>query len=139
FIQDAYENSTELDTLLYSELIQLKFNPIDVWRENYIVKKIAIAPGTLQLKVNEAGEVNYDILKPTDDSTSAEGFDFKLEEVSLEEIRFVYDNKSINHRYETAIHEMDLEGAFSEKIFTLNASTSLDVKQAKSGQINLIA
>lgn len=139
FIQDSYENSTELDTLLYSDLIQLKFNPIDVWRENYTVKKIAIAPGTLQLKVNDQGEVNYDILQPTNDSTESESFDFKLEEVSLEEVRFVYANASINHRYETDIHEMELEGAFSEKVFTLNASTELDVKQAKSGQVNLIS
>lgn len=139
FIQDSYENSTVSDTLLYSDLIRLKFNPMDVWRENYTVKKIDIAPGTIQLKVNSHGEVNYDILKPTEDSVTSENFDFKLEKVSLEEIRFVYNDKSINHRYATDIHEMELAGAFSEKIFTLNATTTLHVNQAKSGQVNLIS
>ncbi|MGS7457676.1 hypothetical protein, partial [Mycobacterium tuberculosis] len=66
FIQDAYPNSTELDTLLYTEQIRLKFNPIDIWKENYHVKKIDIQPGTLQLKVNKKGKVNYDIFKESE-------------------------------------------------------------------------
>ncbi len=139
FIRDSYENSTNRDTLLYSDQIRLKFNPFDVWRENYTVKKIDIAPGTIQLKVNEKGEVNYDILKPTADSVKSEGFDFKLEKVSLENIRFVYQNAAINHRYATDISEMELSGAFSEKVFTLNAYSKLLVKQAQSGKVNLIS
>jgi hypothetical protein len=34
FIQDSYFGSTDLDTLLYSDRIRLKFNPMDIWREN---------------------------------------------------------------------------------------------------------
>lgn len=139
FIQDSYDNSTVSDTLLYSDQIRLKFNPIDVWRENYTVKKIDVAPGTIQLKVNQTGEVNYDILKPTADSVSNDAFDFKLEKVELEGIRFVYQNSSINHLYATDIEELQLSGNFSEQVFTLSASSTLFVKQARSGKVTLIS
>lgn len=139
FIQDSYENSTSRDTLLYSDQIRLKLNPFDVWRENYTVKKIDIAPGTLQLKVNENGEVNYDIFKEDTTSTEAKQFEFKLEAVSLENIRFVYSNTAIHQVYSTNIHEMALKGNFSDQIFTLNAASKIHVNEARSGQINLIA
>ena len=78
FIQDSYEKSTNRDTLLFSERVRLKFNPMDIWNEKYNVKSIEVNPGTIQLKVNSSGEVNYDIMKPTEDSTSSP-FKFELE------------------------------------------------------------
>ena len=65
FIQDSYEKSTNKDTLLYSDRIRLKFNPMDIWEVKYDVKKIEVSPGTVKLKINEKGESNYDILKET--------------------------------------------------------------------------
>lgn len=139
FIQDSYENSTSSDTLLYSDQIRLKFSPFDLWRDNYTVKKIDIAPGTLQLKVNPEGIINYDIFKPAEDTTQSEAFDFKLEEVEIEGLRFVYDNQSVHQRYATDISEMQLNGAMSEKVFTLGAVSKIFIKEAKSGQINLVS
>src|SRR5690606_33942084 len=80
FIQDAVEGSTVNDTLLYSDRIRLRFNPMDLWRENYTIQKVDIFPGTLQLKVDSLGQVNYDILKPADDSTANSALDFDLKE-----------------------------------------------------------
>ena len=63
FIQDAYVHANVKDTLLYSDRIRMKFNPMDIWEENYKVHSIEISPGALHLKINRNGEVNYDILK----------------------------------------------------------------------------
>ena len=63
FIQDALENADEFDTLLYTERIRCRFNPLDIWNETYTIKEVELGKGTLQLKVNDAGENNYDILK----------------------------------------------------------------------------
>jgi uncharacterized protein YxeA len=38
FIQDPYEGATRSDTLFASQQVRLKFNPFDIWRENYTVK-----------------------------------------------------------------------------------------------------
>jgi uncharacterized protein YpmS len=83
FIQDAYPKSTRRDTLLYTDRIRLKFNPIDLWNKNYHIKVIEISPGTLNLKINEKGEVNYMIFKASNEK-SEEDFNLKLEEINLD-------------------------------------------------------
>lgn len=138
FIRDSYEKATVRDTLLYSERIRLKFNPIDIWNENYNVKSIDVEPGTVQLKVNKQGEVNYDIVKPTKDTTATK-FELSLEKVALENIRFSYINKATGQTYKTGISEMDLDGNFSDKKFTLHAKSNLRVNKARSGNVTLIS
>lgn len=138
FIRDSYEKATVRDTLLYSERIRLKFNPVDIWNEDYNVKSIEVEPGTIQLKVDKKGDINYDILKPTEDTTTTK-FELKLEDVSIENVRFSYINKATGQTYKTGIHSMDLEGDFTEKQFTLNAKSELKVEKARSGHVTLIS
>lgn len=138
FIQDSYSWASKKDTLLYTERIRLKFNPMDIWEENYHVKSIEIEPGTIQLKVNKRGEVNYDILKPSEDTT-ATNFEMNLEDVSLEQIRFSYKNRATAQQYITQVDHMDLEGDFTEKRFTMHAKSAIHVDKARSGNVTLIA
>jgi hypothetical protein len=138
FIRDSYKKATVRDTLLYSERIRLKFNPVDIWNENYNVKSIEVEPGTIQLKVKKNGEVNYDILKSTEDTTTTK-FELKLEDVSIQDVRFSYINRATNQTYRTGIHSMDLEGDFTEKQFTLHAKSDLKVDKAQSGHVTLIS
>jgi len=138
YIRDAYQNATKHDTLLYSQQIRLKFNPIDIWRGNYKVKSIQIKPGTIQLKVRENGEVNYDIVKPSD-GPSDEKFEFSLENVQFEDVRFSYNNLATGQHYNTKMKEMNLEGDFTEKQFTLHAKSNLHINKARSGNVTLIS
>lgn len=138
FIRDSYETATVRDTLLYSDRIRLKFNPVDIWNEDYNVKSIEVEPGTIQLKVNRNGEVNYDILKQTQDTATTK-FELKLEDVSIEEVRFSYINKLTGQTYKTGINEMSLTGDFTEKQFTLHAKSDVQVRKARSGNVTLIS
>lgn len=138
FIQDSYTTSTKRDTLLYSEQVRFKFNPVDIWREDYKVQSINVKPGSIQLKVRKNGEVNYDILQPTEDTTSTK-FELNLEEVILEKVRFSYHNKATGQQYTTRLNEMELEGAFTEKQFTLHAKSNLHVNEARSGNVTLLS
>lgn len=138
FIQDSYANSTKRDTLLFSEKIRLKFDPMDIWREDYKVKSIKVQPGTIQLKVRKNGEVNYDIVQPTEDTTNTK-FELNLEKVMLEQIRFSYNNRATGQQYITNVDQMDLEGAFTEKQFTLHAKSKLHVHKAISGKVTLLS
>lgn len=138
FIQDSYKNSTKKDTLLYTDRIRLKFNPMDIWNEKYDVKEIEISPGTIKLKINKYGKNNYDILKETKDTTVS-SFRLKLKKVAIEKIRFSYKNRVSNQYYSTFVKDMDLEGAFSEKKFTLKSKSNLHVNKAKSGNVALIS
>lgn len=138
FIQDAFENSTSTDTLLYSQRIRLKFNPIDIWNGDYKVKSVEVKPGTIQLKVQQNGNVNYDILKPTKETVKTK-FELNLEEVFLSKVRFSYSNNATGQHYYTRLDELNLDGKFSEKQFSLNAKSEFFVEKARSGNVTLIS
>lgn len=139
FIQDSYEGSSNLDTLLYSEKIRFKFNPMDLISENYTLKSIDISDGTFKMKVNEDGVVNYDVLQETTDSTTAKKFELNLEEVQFENFSYAYINHSTNQEYVTLINSMELEGAFSSSVYTTKAKADLQILSAKSGEVKLIS
>lgn len=138
FIKDSYANATKFDTLLYSERIRLKLNPLDIWRENYTVKSLEIRPGVLKLKVNEEGVNNFDILKESDEVEDSDGFELKLEEVYFEAFRFSYINAATKQEYKTRLNSLELEGEFSANEFTVNATSDLHIISAQSGSIALV-
>ena len=138
FIQDSYQNSTPKDTLLYSERIRLRFNPLDIWNENYRVKKVQVYPGNLHLKVNKKGEVNYDILKPTEDTVSSP-FKFELKKVEVEGLRFAYSNKATGQGYRSRVDELELSGNFSQEQFAVRARSEMRVNKIRSGEVTLLS
>ncbi len=138
FIKDSYSKATIQDTLLYTERIRLKFNPVDIWRENYRVKKVEISPGALHLKVNRRGEVNYDILKASEDTT-ATSFQFELKKLEIEGLRFSYTNRATAQTYRSSVNEMILSGNFSQDQFELRAFSTMKVNKVKSGEVTLIS
>ena len=138
FIQDSYTSSTNKDTLLFTDRIRLKFNPMDIWNEKYNVKEIEVSPGTVKLKINSKGENNYDILKESTDTTNSK-FKLNLEKVIFEKIRFSFKNKVSDQSYSTFIKDLDLAGAFSDTKFTLKSKSNLHVHHARSGSIALIS
>ena len=137
YIQDAFENAAFRDTLLYTERIRLKFNPIDLWNKNYHVKAIEISPGTLNLRIDKDGKVNYDIFKPSD-SKSTTTFDLKLEKIELENVRFAYENRLTKQFYNTKFIESTLAGDFSASKFSVVAVGNAKVLRAKSGEVTLL-
>lgn len=137
YIQDAFENAAFRDTLLFTERIRLKFNPVDLWNKNYHVKAIEISPGTLNLRINKDGKVNYDIFKPSE-SKSTTTFDLKLEKIELENVRFAYENKLTKQFYNTKFIESTLAGDFSASKFSVVAVGNAKVLRAKSGEVTLL-
>ena len=138
FIRDAVANATDRDTLLYTEQIRLKFNAMDIWRENYTVESIEIGKGTLQLKIDSTGADNYTIFKPSKEEASS-GAEIKLNEVLVSGMRFKYVNEATGQRYRTHIHQLAMNGKFTDTRYTVHAASSLKVRQAKSGDITLIS
>lgn len=137
YIQDAFPNQKPKDTLLYTERIRLKFNPVDLWNKNYHVKAVQIYPGTLKIKINSKGEGNYNILK-SDSTQKNEAFELKLNSIKLSEFRLLYSNKTNQQHYSTTISESELSGDFSASNYRLLANGGMFVKKAKSGQVTFI-
>ena len=137
FIKDAFPNRKLEDTLLYSDCIRLKFNPIDLWNKNYHVKAVQIYPGTLKIKINHKGEGNYNIFK-TDTTQKNVDFELKLNAIKLEDFRISYTNKVIHQYYITTISESELSGDFSATNHRLNANGEMLIKKIRNGHVTLI-
>lgn len=137
FIQDAYPNSTDQDTLLYTEQIRLKFNPIDIWKENYHVKKIDIQPGTLQLKVNKKGAVNYDIFKESE-SKEKTNFSLTLESIHASGIRFSYANQVNENSYRTTVQDIRLVGNFTQDRFDIATKANFYIQRIQNGLVPFV-
>ncbi|MCO5261149.1 MAG: hypothetical protein M9916_13500 [Crocinitomicaceae bacterium] len=138
FIHDSYNYATDKDTLFYSEKVRLRFNPLDIWKENYKLKQIDILPGKLYIKVNNQGKGNYDIFKESDSEESSE-FKFDLQKVKIKNLRFSYSNRMINQRYATDFIHTELKGRFTDKEFTLHAVSSQMIRETRSGQMNFVS
>ena len=138
FIQDSYKDSRVFDTLLYSQRIRLKFNPIDIYRENYNVKSLEISEGVMRMKVNSDGQNNYDIFKEDTTQVHNNTFQFSLEVVEFEDFRFDYINSFTNQEYRTNLNFMNLTGDFSASLYTISAVSDLNIIAARSGNMTLV-
>jgi len=137
FVPDALPGATHKDTLLYTELIRLKFNPMDIWNEDYNVQSIDVAPGTLQLKVNKQGKVNYDIVKESE-SSGPSNFELTLEAINMEDLRFVYSNALQEQTYSTTFTQLGLSGKFTDERFNLHTEAAFRIHKIQNGKIPFI-
>ncbi len=137
FIQDAFPYATKKDTLLYTEQIRLKFNPMDIWNEKYNVKKVDIKPGTLKLKVDKKGAVNYDIFK---ESASEEktNFNLTLESIHATGIRFSYSNRVNENSYKTAVQDIYLVGNFTQDKFDIATKADFYIQRIQNGLVPFV-
>lgn len=138
FIQDAYIGATKKDTLLFSERIRLKFNPLDIWKENYTVKSIEVNPGTLQLKINSKGENNFDVLKETADSTETGKMDLELKKIEFDDFRFSFANNSTHQNYKTFLDNAEISGSLSDDKFTASLESQMTILKGQSNKVTLI-
>ena len=138
FIQDTYPDATDIDTLFYTDKLRLRMNPIKAIQKEYVIDQIDVYPGTLQIKVNEAGEGNYNIFKEKEDKTESSPVDVDLNKIILDNIRFKYDDKSINQCYATDLLHTELEADFSKSIFTVHAVSDQILREIRVGNMNFI-
>jgi hypothetical protein len=137
FIPDAVPEAKKTDTLFYSKKIRLKFNPIDIINKKYKVNKIEVFPGYGHVKHFADGQSNFDILKPTSDTTSSD-FEFTLKELYFTDFRMDYSHFGSNQFHSTRLANFRLSGDFTEKITDLTAESNLEIICAQSGEVKLV-
>lgn len=89
YIEESFENSTY--PLLQAERLEFTFNPIAAFRGNYTIEQIHIKNGRCHLKMDENGDINYNIFKVSD-TTKTEKVKLELSKITLKDITFTYTN-----------------------------------------------
>ncbi|MGC6470728.1 MAG: AsmA-like C-terminal region-containing protein [Flavobacteriales bacterium] len=110
------------DTLCQVEDIDVKFNIIDIYNEDYTIQEIELDNGFVNIYYNE-GKANYIIWESSSDSTSDSDLELGLENISLKNLKVDYTNGNIS----TSIlsHESNLELKIDNEDITLTINGEL--------------
>ncbi len=136
-INDAFPGEKSSDTLLYTELIRLKFKPIDLWNEKYDVKKAVITNGVLKLRVNEKSEDNYHILKESKDSKQS-SFKLSLQKIEANNIRFLYTNALSEVKYKAQFETLAMRGDFTQDQFDIESESNFRIQKIQHGLVPFV-
>lgn len=82
---DAFQE----DTLCEIELLQLKFNALDLYNNIFIIQELTLKNGFASIYYKNSMP-NYEIWHSTQDSSQEENTDFGLENISLENFKIAY-------------------------------------------------
>ncbi|MGB1306893.1 MAG: AsmA-like C-terminal region-containing protein [Flavobacteriales bacterium] len=82
---DAFQE----DTLCEIELLQLKFNALDLYNNIFIIQELTLKNGFASIYYKDSMP-NYEIWHSTQDSSQEENTDFGLENISLENFKIAY-------------------------------------------------
>jgi hypothetical protein len=136
-IRDAFGQENNDDTLLFSKRLYCTFNIWDIWNGDYKVNRIAAEDSKLNLRTRKNGDVNYHILKETEDS-SGTNFQFVLELLRIDRLAFSYANLATGQFYDIDMRHGLVRGNFTESRYELVSEADLFIHRVKSNSLSLI-
>ncbi|MGB2364178.1 MAG: AsmA-like C-terminal region-containing protein [Flavobacteriales bacterium] len=132
---DAFQE----DTLCEIELLQLKFNALDLYNNIFIIQELTLKNGFASIYYKDSMP-NYEIWHSTQDSSQEENTDFGLENISLENFKIAYavdDIQSVIVNNESQLQlsinngrtEINLEGDITNEKLILDGINHLPSKK----------
>lgn len=136
-IKDAFENQESEDTMFFSKRVFCTFNLWDIWNGDYKVKRLAAEDSKLNLRVTRDGDVNYDIMKESTDSSES-NFKFMLELLRIDRLEFLYSNLATGQYYRIDMARGLAKGDFTADEYQIVSESSLFIRKIKSNSLTLI-
>lgn len=123
------EDENQKDTLLFAESISLEFGFGAIFSGNYSVKEIGITNSSVNLRVDEKGNGNYNIVKENIDTTAVnEEFQFNLDEVNFKNVVLNYVDEKTKFKANVVLEKTKFSGDFSDKNSKLNIDSRHYIK-----------
>lgn len=119
--------------LFTAQSVYLQFNIIDILQENYIIKKIAINDGMVNINIDKNGNDNYHFWKTSTDS-SANILELELERLTIKHVNFYVLNEYKNLDMDIEAVGVTLSGNFSKEEFALNTQANFIVNQINEAE-----
>jgi len=105
FLKDVYIEDSHPGKYPLMEAVSISFslNIIELIKGNYIISGLQLNEASINLRINEKGEGNYNIIKKTEEETSG-SLSFDLNNVRLKDVTVLYKSISSKqeHLFETA-------------------------------------
>ena len=138
--KDVYveENSRASDTLLFAKELYLSFDIIDLFSGNYNIDEIEAKEGSLNMRVNSKGQMNWDVWKPDTSSNPTEKFKINLEDIIGENITYLYEDEQEKTFVDVKLKELKASGNFNEKQFLLDIETEAHMNVLYTGETEML-
>lgn len=130
--------SKHKDTLFTARSISLQFNVIDIFHENYHIKKVRIEDVNINIEIYENGNDNYHFWKTKENKDTAALFSFALEEIVFEQVHLKYNNYKSKQHLDILIKNSKLSGEFSNDNFSLETESALLVNKINIDKVNYL-
>jgi hypothetical protein len=130
---------TKTENILTANHLYFGFNIKDILNKNYHIQIITIDSATINLKIDENGKSNLDIVKSSKEQESNNtNFLIDLEKVKLKRVNFNFNDLQSNQNYKTQIKEAEFDGRFKNTEFKLNVYADAFVNQITSSNVNFV-
>ncbi len=130
---------TKTEKILTANHLYFGFNIKDILNKNYHIQIITIDSATINLKIDENGKSNLDIVKGRNEQESNNtNFLIDLEKVKLKRVNFNFNDFQSNQQYKTQINEAEFDGSFKNTEFKLNAYADAFVNHITSSNVNFV-
>lgn len=127
------------DTLFSIEDISLQFSVLDIFKEQYVVKKISADNGFVKLRIGMDGSQNWRVWKGSVDTTSAdEESAFNLEKFILKNVSVRYFNFKNRNNVSCSIKKSQIGGEFTSNEYELSIESDLFVDHFNVDSINYV-
>ncbi|MCB0636953.1 MAG: AsmA family protein, partial [Lewinella sp.] len=118
--------------LLAADQLSFRASVFSLLGSRLKVRSVLLADGELNISVDAAGQANYDIMVPGEDTpaeNTSDEMSIDLQEAILRNVRVSYRDLPSQQRLRWRINEASFNGAFSSTAFTLHsqAETHVDV------------
>ena len=133
------------DTLMYIKSFRFSINLMSVInKETYKINEITLSGPTINATVNKKGKANWDIMKPSTDTTSSSSsggtkFAMQIKKYLIENANIVYDDQK-GGTY-LSIGDLDFSGTgdVTQDNYKLNTKTSIAALTFKSGAVSYLS
>lgn len=130
---------TKTENILTANHLYFGFNIKDILNKNYHIQIITIDSATINLKIDENGKSNLDIVKGRNEQESKNtNFLIDLEKVKLKRVNFNFNDFQSNQQYKTQLNEAEFDGSFKNTEFKLNVYADAFVNHITSSNVNFV-
>ncbi|MCL2132174.1 MAG: hypothetical protein FWH36_06980 [Lentimicrobiaceae bacterium] len=113
-----------------ADMIFLQFSILDMFRENYTIRKIRIENANLHLIVDKDGKNNWDIFVTDTSQTKPVAVELKAIQLRNVDVHFEHHRQKLEVK--THIDNLSAKGNFYNRVFTTNLTTELKIKYIQS-------
>ena len=116
--------------VLKADMIFLQFSVLDMFRENYTIRKIAVKNATLHLIIDKNGKNNWDIF--ISDTSQTKPVIVKLKAIQFRNVDVRFEHQPQKLDIATHFDHLSAKGNFSHRVFSANLTTELKIKYIQS-------